>query len=123
MGVAGVEESHKSPGAEAAEQKAQGLLSVEADEELRDLNNIENLVLAETKDHWDWEMLKSLVGRIQERELKDAVRSAVAEVFKQEQEHVQWNQETLTELAMERATREDAGEEASASESESSGGD
>ena len=123
MEAAGLEEGHKSPGAEAAEQKAQGLLSVEVDEELRDLNNIENLVLAETKDHWDWEMLNSLIGRIQERDLKDAVRSAVTEVFKQEREHVKWNQETLTELAMEMATRKDAGEEASDLESENPEGD
>jgi rubrerythrin len=118
MEAAGVDESHKSPGAEAAEQKAQGLLSVEVEEKLRDLNNIENLVLAETKDNWDWEMLNSLVGRIQKRELKDAVRSAVTEVFKQEREHLQWNQDTLTELAMEMATREESGEEASDAESE-----
>jgi hypothetical protein len=55
--------------------------------------------------------------------LKDAVRSAVTEVFKQEREHVQWNQETLTELAMEMATRKDADEEASDMETESPEGD
>ena len=27
---------------------------MEVPEHLVDLNNIENLVLAETKDHWDW---------------------------------------------------------------------
>ena len=29
-------------------------------------------------------------------ELKDAVRSAVTEVFKQGREHLKWNQDTLT---------------------------
>jgi rubrerythrin len=112
MQAAGIDADHKSPGAEAAEHKAEGLLSTEVEEELRDLNNIENLVLAETKDHWDWEMLSSIVSRIQERELKDAVRSAVSEVFKQEREHLQWNQDTLTELAMEMAEQSpEAGEE------------
>jgi len=110
MEAAGIDAGHVSPGAEAAEHKAEGLLSTEVEEELRDLNNIENLVLAETKDQWDWEMLSSIAGRIRERELKDAVRSAVSEVFKQEREHLQWNQDTLTMLAMEMAEQE-AGEE------------
>ncbi len=111
MQAAGADPNHKSPGAEAAEQKAQGLLSTEVEEKLRDLNNIENLVLAETKDHWDWEMLSAIVSRIEERELKDAARSAVSEVFKQEREHLQWNQDTLTELAMEMAEQSDEASE------------
>ena len=49
--------NYQSPGAEAANHKAEGLLSTQVPPELTDLNNIENLVLAETKDHWDWEML------------------------------------------------------------------
>ena len=48
--AAGSDASYKSPGAEAAEQKADGLLSVEVPAELTDLNNIENLVLAETEE-------------------------------------------------------------------------
>ena len=52
--------NYQSPGAEAADHKAEGLLSTQVPAELTDLNNIENLVLAETKDHWDWEMLASV---------------------------------------------------------------
>lgn len=115
--AAGADPNHKSPGAEAAEHKAEGLLSTEVEEKLCDLNNIENLVLAETKDHWDWEMLSSVVGRIEERELKAAVRAAVAEVFKQEREHLQWNQDTLTALAMEMAEQSDAASEEEEAES------
>ena len=111
MEAAGIEEGYMSPTAEAAQQKAQGLLSVEVEEELRDLNNIENLVLAETKDHWNWESMKSIVGQIEERELRDLAKQAVAEVFKQENEHVQWNQDTLTKLAMEKAHEHEAEEE------------
>jgi hypothetical protein len=64
MEAAGTNESHGSPGAEAAEHKAQGLISTEVPEELADLNNFENLVLAETKDHWNWETLSSVAGEI-----------------------------------------------------------
>jgi rubrerythrin len=111
MEVAGVESDYVSPGAEAAEHKAEGLLSTEVEEALQDLNNIENLVLAETKDHWNWEMLSSVAARIEEKELKDSVRRAVSEVFKQEREHLQWNQDTLTELATEMAEQKDSEEE------------
>jgi rubrerythrin len=119
MQVAGVAESHKSPTAEAAEQKAEGLLSVEVADHLKDLNNIENLVLAETKDHWDWELLRSVVSRIEDADTRDVTRDAVAEVFKQEREHLQWNQDTLTELAMESAEQEEAGAEDGEKASES----
>jgi hypothetical protein len=111
MQTAGLDEGHKSPTAEAAEQKAEGLLSVEVDEDLKDLNNVENLVLAETKDQWDWEMLSSIVSRIKDVDLQDVARDAVAEVFKQEREHLQWNENTLTKLAMEAAEQEVASPE------------
>jgi rubrerythrin len=107
MQSAGMNESHKSPTAEAAEQKAQGLLSVEIEDHLKDLNNIENLVLAETKDRWDWEMLSSVVSRIEDADLRDVARDAVAEVFKQEREHLQWNEKTLTTLATMSAEQEE----------------
>jgi rubrerythrin len=111
MQAAGVEDGYLSPGAKAAEHKAEGLLSTEIEEEdLRDMNNIENLVLAETKDHWNWEMLNSIAAGIQEREVKDAAKRACSEVFKQEREHLQWNEETLTALAMEKAHEMESGE-------------
>lgn len=110
---------YRSPGAEAADQKANGLLSTQVPAELVDLNNIENLVLAETKDHWDWEMLASVAPKIGDPELKRMASRAIREVRKQEQTHLNWNEQTLSKLAMESAThapdREDA-EEAEAME-------
>ena len=97
--------SYRSPGAEAADQKAKGLLSVQVPAELIDLNNIENLVLAETKDHWDWEMLASIAPRIGDPELKRMASKAIREVSKQEQAHLNWNEQTLSKLAMESAMR------------------
>jgi hypothetical protein len=72
-------------------------------EEMADLNNIENLVLAETKDHWNWETLGSLIDEIEDSELKKTARQAVREVLKQENDHVGWNQKTLTRLGAEAA--------------------
>jgi rubrerythrin len=57
---AGGSADESSPAAEAAEKKAEGLMSVEVPGELVDFNNIENLVLAETKDNWNWERLADL---------------------------------------------------------------
>jgi rubrerythrin len=57
---AGGSSDQSSPAADAAESKAEGLVSVEVPEEMADMNNIENLVLAETKDTWNWEMLAEI---------------------------------------------------------------
>jgi rubrerythrin len=133
MRAAGIEQDYMSPTAKAAQQKAEGLLSTEVEADiaqtppvisardgserdfsqltsLRDQNNIENLVLAETKDHWNWEMLSSIAGKIRERELKNVVRKAVSEVRKQERDHLKWAQDTLSKLAMEKAQQSDVTE-------------
>jgi rubrerythrin len=109
---AGGSPDESSPAAEAAEQKAEGLLSVEVPDELVDFNNIENLVLAETKDHWNWERLSELSGSIKDRDLKSVITQAVREVLKQEQTHLDWNSETLTELAHKMMIEPEEGEEA-----------
>jgi rubrerythrin len=103
--AAGGNEDDMSPAAKAAEHKAQGLLTAEVPDEMKDINNIENLVLAETKDHWNWEQLGSLMDKIEERELKKLVTRAVREVRKQENDHLSWNQKMLTRLATEAAHR------------------
>ncbi len=104
--AAGGDTDSKSPGAEATEQKAHGLMEVEVPEELSDINNIENLVLGETKDQWNWLMLSSLMAQIEDSQLKKVVGKAVREVERQERDHVNWNQKTLTKLATEAARRE-----------------
>ncbi len=109
--------NYQSPGAEAADHKAEGLLSTHVPAELTDLNNIENLVLAETKDHWDWEILASVAPKIGDPKLKRMASKAIREVRKQERAHVNWNEQTLTTLAMEIATQ--APERETAEEAES----
>ncbi len=109
--------SYQSPGAQAADHKAEGLLSTQVPPELTDLNNIENLVLAETKDHWDWELLASVASKIGDPELKRIASKAIREVRKQEQTHVNWNEQTLTKLALEIATQTEQHEGAEDAES------
>ena len=109
--AAGGDEDYLSPGAEAAEQKAEGLMAATVPAELRDLNNIENLVLAETKDHWNWEMLASVEKKIADTDLKGTVSQAVREVRKQERAHLDWNERTLTAIATEAASQARSDEE------------
>jgi ferritin-like metal-binding protein YciE len=99
----GADADFQSPGAQAAEHKANGLITAEVPPEMQDLNNIENLVLAETKDHWNWEMLASIAPKIGDPELKRAATKAVSEVRRQEKTHLDWNEKTLSKLAMESA--------------------
>jgi rubrerythrin len=109
--AASVDQDRMSPGAKAAEHKANGLMTAEVPEELADINNLENLVLAETKDNWNWETLGSLMEKIEGSDLKKAVSRAVREVRKQENDHLSWNQKFLTQLAMEAAQRPSGMEE------------
>jgi hypothetical protein len=115
---------YMSPGAQAAEHKAEGLISTEVPPQMMDLNNIENLVLAETKDQWNWDTLDSISSKIEDDEMKRMVVKAVREVRKQEKLHLDWNEQTLTKLAMESATRAESEEiGADAEEAEGSEGE
>jgi rubrerythrin len=101
---------YMSPGAQAADHKANGLITAEVPPKMMDQNNIENLVLAETKDHWNWEMLASIARKIGDTELKRMATKAVSEVRRQEKTHVDWNEKTLNKLAMEAASQASSAE-------------
>ena len=115
--AAGGDPEEMSPGAEAAQSKAEGLLAVEVPAHMADMNNIENLVLAETKDHWNCDLLAKKMKLIKDKELKSVISDAVREAGKQERDHVNWNTETLTELADE-MSQQGAGEEMEEDEGE-----
>ena len=103
--LAGGDPGYQSPGAQAADHKANGLITAEVPPKMFDQNNIENLVLAETKDHWNWDLLASIAPRIGDTELKRAATKAISEVRRQEKTHLDWNEKTLSKLAMESATQ------------------
>jgi rubrerythrin len=106
MEAAGVDIDYQSEEAHLAEQKADSLLGTEAHEE-RDLNNLENLVLSETKDHWNWDMLSNLTGEINDRALRQAVRKASAEALRHERDHLKWTSDQLARLALQLAHRQE----------------
>ncbi len=97
--------TYKSVGAKLAEAKAKALLKTMTDGKAKtsaeaELNAIENIVIAETKDHADWELLGHIAHRSEDSRLAQLLKPAVAEVEKQEDEHLHWTQKKMGELAL-----------------------
>lgn len=71
------------------------LLAGSVDVLTMELTTLEAVLLAEQKCHYNWELLKTLVGQIDDSPARRAIEQAVAEVEDQEDEHVKWAQRTL----------------------------
>ncbi len=96
---------HMSPGARIADEKAQALLKtmtlsdgIRPDE--AELNAIENIVIAETKDHADWQLLSHIAQRSSDAMLRDILKPAVAEVEPEEDDHLSWTKEQMAQLSL-----------------------
>jgi rubrerythrin len=61
--------------------------------------DLENVLLAETKDHANWHLLSQLAEQAS-GDAKRALQAAVDEVESQEDEHLDWARETLSQMAM-----------------------
>ncbi|HTY54466.1 MAG TPA: ferritin-like domain-containing protein [Candidatus Binataceae bacterium] len=94
----------RSASAKVADEKAQALLrsmvAAGLSKEQRQLNAIENIVLAETKDHSDWELLGKVARQTGDKRLREVLIPAVDEVEDEEDEHVNWSRNKLGELSM-----------------------
>jgi hypothetical protein len=64
-----------------------------------EINAIENIVIAETKDHADWQLLGHLGRRSNDSRLRDVLKPAVDEVEPEEDQHF-WTAEQMARLAM-----------------------
>ena len=60
-----------------------------------EITTLEAVLLAEQKCHTNWELLKTLASRMDDSPEKQAIEQAVDQVEGQEDEHVQWAQQTL----------------------------
>ena len=94
-----------SRGAKLAEEKAEGLLKTMtmSDGMLpaeAELNAIENIVIAETKDHADWQLLSHIARRASDSKLRDILKPAVYEVEPEEDQHLNWSMERMSQLAL-----------------------
>jgi rubrerythrin len=100
----GGDPNYVSPTARLAQYKASKLLGASlqvdgmSDEEI-EANDLENLLLAETKDHSDWHILAQL-AEMASGQMKEALQAAVDEVEEQEDEHLEWARETLTQMCV-----------------------
>ncbi|HLX05945.1 MAG TPA: DUF892 family protein [Candidatus Binatus sp.] len=94
----------QSPTAKVATEKAQALLrSMDRNGLSKDhaeLNAIENIVLAETKDHADWELIGKIARQATEDRLREILGAAAKEVEHEEDEHLNWTRKKLGELQM-----------------------
>lgn len=62
-----------------------------------EINAIENIVLAEMKDHANWELLGKIAGQSDDDKIREVLKPAVAEVEPAEDEHLS-GQEQLARL-------------------------
>jgi rubrerythrin len=95
----------QSPTAKVATEKAKALLrSMDANglsKDQAELNAIENIVLAETKDHADWELIGKIARQSTDDRLREVLGAAASEVEQEEDEHLNWTRKKLGELQME----------------------
>ncbi len=103
----GGDPNYVSPAARVAQVKAtklmdSALIASDALAEALEASDLENVLLAETKDHTDWELLKHFGQQADDPRVKQAVQEAVREVEQQEDEHVQWARETLRQMGLRR---------------------
>ena len=108
----GGDPNYISPSARVAEFKAAKLLesSLAVDglsQEEIEASDLENVLLAETKDHADWHVLSQMAEQASGK-MKEALQAAVEEVESQEDEHFTWARETLTEMTLSMANESKA---------------
>jgi rubrerythrin len=101
----GGDPSYVSPTARLAQVKASSLLetTVRVDglsQEELEANDLENVLLAETKDHADWHLLGQVVQQIDDYQVKTAIEEAVREVEPEEDSHLEWARDTLAQVAL-----------------------
>jgi rubrerythrin len=99
----GMDRTYVSAEAATAQQKADALLKTVRARAITartaELNAIENIVLAETKDHTDWEFLGKIARQCEDPKLREVLQPAVSEVEPQESEHLNWTKKQLARLA------------------------
>ena len=101
----GGDPSYISPTARLAQVKTEKLLesSLVADglsQQELEANDLENVLLAETKDHADWSLLSQLAQQVSEPDIRQALEQAVGEVESEEDEHLTWARETLAQMCL-----------------------
>lgn len=101
----GGDPGYVSPLAKVAQVRAENMLSLAlvtdglSPAEMEAVG-LECVLLAETKDHADWELLSLLIEKMPAGKERESMVSAVQEVESQEDEHLGWAREQSARLAM-----------------------
>lgn len=107
---AGGDPHYVSPAARATEMAGAGLmestylLGGSIDLATQELTMLEAVMLAEAKDHENWELLAQLAARMTAGAVRDAFTAASAEVLAEEVQHYSWARDTRAQLLFEQAT-------------------
>jgi rubrerythrin len=64
--------------------------------------DLENVLLAETKDHADWHLLQLLAGQAEDPAVRAALEEIVPRVEEEEDEHLRWARDALAERTLRR---------------------
>jgi rubrerythrin len=101
----GGDPSYMSRGALLAQQKAEALLQTMTmtdgiTPKQAEINAMENIILAETKDHADWELLGKIARRTTDSGLSGILKPAVDEVEPEEDEHLTWTKQQMATMAI-----------------------
>jgi rubrerythrin len=108
--ASGGDPQYVSPSARATEKAGAGLvettfmLAGSVDPITAELGMLEAVLLAETKDRGNWELLEKLGAQMVESPLRDQFQATVAEVLAQEEEHYTWAHDTWALLVFALAT-------------------
>ena len=73
----GIDPGYVSPGAKLATEKTDALLKTMRDglpARSAEINAVENIILAETKDHADWELLGKVARQTNDSRIRDALK-------------------------------------------------
>ena len=102
-----------TPAAKVATEKGEALLKTMSNPDRLsgkavEINAIENIVLAETKDHADWELLGKIARRSKDEIIRDILKPAVDEVEPEEDDHLSWAKEQMAKLSFMSLARDGA---------------
>jgi rubrerythrin len=106
----GGDPQYVSPAARATEKAGAGLVETtfllggSIDPATQEAVMLEAVMLAEAKDHGNWELLATLTEEMADGPVKERFRAATAEVLAQEEEHYGWASVTRNELLFSMAT-------------------
>lgn len=106
----GGDPNYVSPSARATEKMDTGMVEAtyatdgSVDLMTKELAMVNAVVLAETVDHANWEMIEQLGAQLPDGAARSAFQSAVDEVLPQEDDHVMWATQTRKRLIAMQAT-------------------